>query len=105
MVGHLLHSVHFFFDSVFGGYAFDGRFLDDVQIFDTRSLMWTNPILNRECCDYEGATIEILGQTQNTTMPGVRSGFQGDIPLPRVRTTQNHYNVHDAHATYVRHIS
>lgn len=69
---------------VFGGYSSDGTVLDDVNLYDLRSHQWSNPILNRQCCNYDGDVLEVLGNpNSDIRLPFVKHGFEGDLPLAR----------------------
>ena len=92
---------------ILGGYAVDGTFLDDVQMFDTRTRKWSGVMLKRQCCNNEGEVVETSaiqdwpGNPDPLGTQGERDvsqripsrfspegtsgkiGFQGDLPLPR----------------------
>ena len=74
---------------VFGGYSTDGTPMDDINIYDLDSHLWSGPILKRECCNYDHEVIETLGadRTIIQNAPFIRHGFEGDLPAARAEHT------------------
>lgn len=86
------------FAIVLGGYAIDGTFLDDVQMYDSRSRRWSGIVLKRECCNVHGQVIETSGIQESsgkasrpevkepipsTFTRGSKLGLHGDLPIAR----------------------
>jgi hypothetical protein len=70
---------------VFGGYTTDGEPMDDINMYDMDSHMWSGPILKRKCCDVDNEVIETLGSDPDIMQeaPQIRQGFEGDLPAAR----------------------
>jgi len=74
---------------VYGGYASDGSYLGDINVFHIPSQAWSGPIVRKQCCDAEGGNIETIGAdvtgnfNVDTELPYLETGQQGDAPLPR----------------------
>jgi len=71
---------------VFGGYATDGNFLDDINLYDVRSQQWSGPVLKKQCCGdqvpYQQK--ETLGMNYPTPFQKmIKTGYEGDLPLAR----------------------
>ena len=65
-----------------GGYRTDGLLYDDIQLFDTRSRVWSGNVSRVVCCNEQGLPFEIMGETMPLNFP-LKPGFQGDVPLAR----------------------
>lgn len=78
---------------VYGGYASDGTFLGDMNLFYIPSQQWSGPIVRKQCCNRRGEDIESIGADgdlnfgENGDFPDVSAGFEGDAPLPRAEHT------------------
>ena len=78
---------------VYGGYATDGSFLGDINVFHIPSQAWSGPIVRKQCCDAEGQNVETIGADVDGNfnvdheLPTLDVGYQGDVPAPRAEHT------------------
>lgn len=79
---------------VFGGLSTDGRFMDDIHLFDTLTKTWSGPILKRLCCNNVGSVVEALGAEQEAIdlLPSLKIGLEGDLPSARAEHTAVNIN-------------
>lgn len=68
---------------VYGGYSSKGDKLGDLQLFHIASQTWSGPILREECCNDQNEVVDTIGIEQDPKFPFLKSGFEGDFPLPR----------------------
>jgi hypothetical protein len=70
---------------VFGGESTEGILLDDIHLYDTKIRSWSGPLLKLACCNHNRRVIDGLGSNEAAInrLPLLRTGFEGDIPLPR----------------------
>lgn len=72
-----------------GGKDTDGKFLDDVNLYDTRSQRWSGVILRMAGYDDSGKPVNLMnGNSFDRTstpdiQPRTRTTFAGDLPLAR----------------------
>jgi hypothetical protein len=89
------HSVTYIdpFVVIFGGYGSSGSgvnqssptYLDDTHIYDSQTQSFTGPISRMACCNDDDELINALGATDEAvrSLPKLRTGFQGDLPMAR----------------------
>lgn len=76
---------------VYGGYAEDASFLGDINVFYIPSQQWSGPIVRKQCCNSADEMVETIGADTaegvnfdvDNNIRTMRTGFQGDTPLPR----------------------
>lgn len=68
---------------VYGGYSSNGTILGDTNLYHISTQKWSGPINKEECCNDQTEIVDVIGSTREFNFPFLKSGHEGDYPLPR----------------------
>ena len=68
---------------VYGGYSKNGTILGDTNFYHIPTQTWSGPIKKEECCNDQTEIVDVIGVQRTFQFPYLKTGQEGDYPLPR----------------------